>query len=290
MHDAALSPSESHAGQSVEALIAQVAAGVRAGEVIPYLGPGILACADDRAPVPVAPEAVAFELNRRAPAPGRIRSDMGAVAQYIEQRRHRKTLVSLMAQVFEARVAPTPLHQALARLEIPLIVDTWYDDAMRNALAERTDWVEIQGVARALEDSDVWFRSYGSSGEPCPIAAVGAARTLLYKPHGAAAPARNFLVADSDYVEVLTEIDIQSPIPDVVKTLRTERGFAFIGCRFHDQMLRTYARQIAKRSRGPYFVFVNEGEPTRNEIRFFAEIGAILIEAPESRLLDYLEA
>ena len=44
--------------------------------------------------------------------------------------------------------------------------------------------------------------------------------TLLYKPHGSVAPARNFLISDADYVEVLTEIDIQTPIPDAVKDRR----------------------------------------------------------------------
>ena len=76
---------------------------------------------------------------------------------------------------------------------------------------------------------------------------------MLYSPHGGVRPAKNFLVADSDYVEVLTEIDIQTPIPAAVKAARADRGFLFLGCRFDDQMLRTYARQIMKRSKGPHF-------------------------------------
>jgi hypothetical protein len=47
---------------------------------------------------------------------------------------------------------------------------------------------------------------------------------------------RNFLVSDSDYVEVLTEIDIQTPIPAVVQQRRTGRNFLFLGCRFSNQL------------------------------------------------------
>jgi hypothetical protein len=284
-----LSSSEIISGDRAEHDIAAVARGIARGDLIPYLGPGVLSAAGDGVPVPVTPEAIAIELNRLVPVPGRIRSNMWAVAQYIEQQRHRKTLVSCMTRIFSLPVAPTPLHAALAALDIPLIVDTWYDGAMRAALSCRTDWSELQGVTRALESTDIWFRAYAPSGKPCRIETAGAARTVLYKPHGAVTPAQNFLVADSDYVEVLAEIDIQNPIPSLVKQARTGRGFVFLGCRFHDQMLRSYARQIVKRSRGRHFAFVNAVELTKNELKFLAEIGATLIDAGESRLVKYLE-
>src|SRR3974377_437002 len=87
-------------------------------------------------------------------------------------------------------------------------------------------------------------------------AAAASWTTILYKPHGSIAPARNFLISDADYVEVLTEIDIQTPIPDVVKQRRTGRSFLLIGCRFHDQLLRTSARQITKRSADTHYAIV----------------------------------
>jgi hypothetical protein len=236
------------------------------GQTIPYLGPGVIA---DAAPVPVTPETLALALHTRVPAPSRIRTNMWSVAQFIEQRRHRRTLVQMMAEIFAAPVAPTPLHRALAGLQLPLIIDTWYDGAMRTALAGR-DFVEVQGVTRALETGDVWTRAYAPDGAVVADADIGKAPTLLYKPHGAVTPAQNFLVADSDYVEVLTEIDIQTPIPDLVKSIRATRGFLFVGCHFHDQMLRTFARQIMKRAPGHHVALLPDDSVTRNERRFFA--------------------
>jgi hypothetical protein len=111
---------------------------------------------------------------------------------------------------------------------------------------------------------------------------------VLYKPHGAVTPATNFLVADSDYVEVLTEIDIQTPIPELVRDVRASRGFLFIGCRFHDQMLRTFARQIMKRSAGPHVALVPDTNLTRNELRFFADCEITPLALPLSALEERL--
>jgi SIR2-like domain len=86
-------------------------------------------------------------------------------------------------------------------------------------------------------------------------------------------------VSDSDYVEVLTEIDIQTPIPQVVQQLRTERSFLFLGCRFRNQLERSFARQIMKRSSDKHWV-VLEHEPTRNEARFLAEQNIETIRMP----------
>ncbi|MEZ5900394.1 MAG: SIR2 family protein [Hyphomicrobiaceae bacterium] len=263
-----------------ETRLADIGADITAGNLIPFLGPELLGL-EEEPKVPVTPEALAMELHAKVPVGAMLRGNMWGTAQYIEQRRHRKTLVAIMADIFKTPVKPGALHLWLARQKIPLIVDTWYDGALAQAFkdAGRTDWAQIQGVTRALEQRDVWTKCYAPDGKEISPDDAMAATTLIYKPHGSVSPANNFLVADSDYVEVLTEIDIQTPLPDAVKDRRLDRGFVFIGCRFHDQMLRTYARQIAKRSGGPKFV-VLDFEPTRMEERFFAEQGIEPIVVP----------
>ncbi|WP_176085076.1 SIR2 family protein [Martelella sp. HB161492] len=250
------------------------------GAVIPYLGPGLLTFDGATAAVPAAPEAVAAALCTRQPVPSRIRTNMWSVAQYIEQRRHRKTLAAWMSEIFAATTTPTALHGYLASLRLPLIIDSWYDGTMREALiaAGADGVVNLQGVTRALEHRDIWTKAYDLAGDA--LEPDSFATTVLYEPHGSRAPAGNFLVADSDYVEVLTEIDIQTPIPDAIRRLRTERGFLFLGCRFDDQMLRTYARQIMKRSAGPHYAVMNPDTLTRNERRFLAQNGIAVIALP----------
>jgi len=112
---------------------------------------------------------------------------------------------------------------------------------------------------------------------------------VLYKPWGAHGPASNYLVSDTDYVEVLTEIDIQTPIPELVQQRRAGLGFVFLGCRFNDQLPRAFARQIMKRSKGPHFAVMPD-EPTRMEARFLEEQGIARIAMPLAEVAERLAA
>lgn len=258
---------------SEQSLLADIAAGFAAGKVVPYLGPGLFS---QGAPFPASPQELATWLSSRVTTPGRLRGNLTAVAQYIESFKHRQTLTSLLREAFTPEAAPTPVHQFLATLpRLPLVVDTWYDGAtfkalsMENARRVLGDGAEphplvcqITGVSRAAQWTD-WFRVTG-----CPaFAATEAAATILYKPHGSIYPESSFLVSDADYVEVLTEIDIQTPIPPPVQQRRTGRHFLFLGCRFTQQLDRLFARQIMKRSSDRHWAVLEE-EPTRNEARF----------------------
>ena len=62
----------------------------------------------------------------------------------------------------------------------------------------------------------------------------------------------------------------------------------FLGCRFDDQMLRIFARQIAKRSAGPHVWVAEEASLTRNERLFVEEQSMVLIDAPLSEALAAL--
>jgi hypothetical protein len=258
------------------------------GMLIPYLGPGLLALQPD-SPVPVAPEPLADFLAERVTLPHKIRRRLTAGAQFIENFKHRKSLVDLMQRAFAVAPAACALQQALAGApQIRLIVSVWYDDAMRVALAglaEQPAWGQVQGLSQS-EHFGSWFRYYAADGAPSTAEEAAGWHKLLYQPIGAHAPAANYLVSDSDYVEVLTEIDIQTPIPPLVQTLREGRHFLFLGCRFNDQLQRTFARQIIKRSSSRHWA-VLEGEITPNERRFMAEYGIEQIDMP---LTDFAAA
>ncbi|WP_027584125.1 SIR2 family protein [Bradyrhizobium sp. Ai1a-2] len=252
-----------------EAILTDVAARLRAGSIVPYLGPGVAELS--KPDVPMTPEALAAFFASKVALPRRAKGNPWASAQYIESNKHRSTLTALIAQAFAASVEPTPLHHHLASLRLPVVVDAWYDDAMRAALRKREGWGEVQGITRAGIGEDRWYRFYDAEGKEVDRAAAGSWTTVLYKPHGGLLPAANFLISDADYVEVLTEIDIQTPIPEIIKERRTGRSFLFIGCRFNDQLLRIYARQISKRSADGHYAIVEPDALSRNELRFLAE-------------------
>ncbi|WP_304011564.1 SIR2 family NAD-dependent protein deacylase [Methyloversatilis discipulorum] len=264
-------------------LPAEIEAGLRAGRVVPYLGPGMLSLVPQYA-VPGTPEALVALLTAKVSVPHKIRSRLTQAAQFIENFKHRKTVVDLMNNAFAAAPSASPLHAWLASLNLPLIVDTWYDEAMSTALHEAgVKWGEVQGLSQS-EHFGSWTGWYDRDGNPLPDRAPDWA-TLLYKPIGSTSPAGNYLVSDSDYVEVLTEIDIQTPIPQEVQALRSGRSFLFLGCRFNDQLTRSFARQIMKRSSDRHWALLPD-EPTRMEAKFLAEQNITRIALP----LDSLAA
>ncbi|MEY9240702.1 SIR2 family NAD-dependent protein deacylase [Bradyrhizobium elkanii] len=254
-----------------KAILADVAAGLRAASIVPYIGPGLAELS--RPDVPTTPEALSAFFASKVALPRRAKSNAWAAAQHIEINKHRSTVTALMAQAFARPVEPTALHDHLASLSLPVIVDTWYDGAMRGALDKRDGWGEVQGITRASIGENRWYRFYDSIGQEVDGVVAGGWATVLYKPHGGVQPAKNFLISDADYVEVLTEVDIQTPIPDIIKERRIGQSFLFIGCRFNDQLLRSYARQIIKRTAKTHYAIVDLDALSRNELRFLREQG-----------------
>jgi hypothetical protein len=251
-------------------LIQTIAQRLDAGAVIPYLGPDMLSlCANVQ--VPANPLALAESMTAKVSVPHKIRKRLTQAAQFIENFKHRKSVVHLMNEAFANSPTPSPLHLALARSGAGLWVDTWYDDTFAAALAQvgpTGSWAQVQGLSQS-EHFGHWTGDYADDGALLPELPKEVVR-LLYKPMGSHSPAGNYLVSDSDYVEVLTEIDIQTPIPAAVQAWRTGRNFLFLGCRFDDQLTRCFARQIMKRSSDQHWAVLPE-EPTRMEARFLQE-------------------
>ncbi|WP_407175761.1 SIR2 family NAD-dependent protein deacylase [Bradyrhizobium sp. STM 3562] len=269
-----------------EAILPELGRRLRTRCIIPYLGPGLAELSNPD--VPMTPEALATFFAGKVALPRRAKGNVWAAAQYIETSRHRSVLTRLMAQAFASPSEPTPLHRHLAALSLPVIVDTWYDGATCAALAKYEGWGEIQGVPRAGTGKDHWYRFYDAGGREVDWVAAQNWTTVLYKPHGAVTPARNFLISDADYVEVLTEIDIQTPIPLAVKERRTGSSFLFIGCRFNDQLLRTFARQLLKRSGRVHYAILDLNSMTRNERKFLAEQNIVPLAIALPRAIEIL--
>jgi hypothetical protein len=272
------------------ALFERLASELKKGERIPYLGPALASLQPGGAVVPDSTPALAKALSAKVAVPGRLRGNVWSSAQYIETNRHRMTLDRALEAIFSPPVQPLSLHRKLAGFDaLPLIVDAWYDAAMVKAIAGMPGRGLVQGVTKADQVRDCWNRWYDTDGQEVE-AETGAGWTqLLYKPHGSTTPRLNMLVSDADYVQVLAEIDIQTPIPDEVQKRRAGRSFLFLGCRFHDQIERNFARQIIKRS-GTGHAAVIEGELTKSESRFLAEQGISRIDLPLAQAVAGLDS
>ena len=242
------------------------------GKLIPYLGQGVLDYAGQNSALPANQMALVESLTAKSSVPARVRKNLSGAAQFIENFKHRHTVKKLMTEAFTVEAEITALHRLVAGWpNLSMIVHLWYDDVVQHALAQRSSWGIVQGVSGA-EHNGEWVRCYAPNGSQVAEEAAMQWKTLLYEPWGSVAPAQNYLVSDSDFVEVLTEIDIQTPIPAQVQSIRSGRSFLFLGCRFSTQLERQFARQILKRSSDCHWA-VFPDEPSRNEEKFFAEMG-----------------
>jgi hypothetical protein len=275
--------------QPVTELIGELVDGLKKGRIVPYLGPHVLEMIPD-VPVPATPEALVALLVAKATVPHKIRNRLTQAAQFIENFKHRKSVVSLMNEAFAAVPTPSPFHNWIAQIAPPMVVESWYDDTMIQAFKQTrpdSEWGQVQGLSQS-EHFGTWTAFYDAQGQLAESCSPDW-KTLIYRPIGGHGPAGNYLVSDTDYVEVLTEIDIQTPIPAEVQKIRSGRSFLFMGCRFNDQLTRTFARQIMKRSSDRHWAIL-PNEPTRMEARFLEENNVTRIDLPLAEVAALLSA
>jgi hypothetical protein len=275
--------------QPVTELIGELVDGLKKGRIVPYLGPHVLEMIPD-VPVPATPDALVALLVAKATVPHKIRNRLTQAAQFIENFKHRKSVVALMNEAFAAVPTPSPFHNWIARIAPPMVVESWYDDTMIQAFKQNradNEWGQVQGLSQS-EHFGTWTAFYDAQGQLAESFSPDW-KTLIYRPIGGHGPAGNYLVSDTDYVEVLTEIDIQTPIPAEVQQIRSGRSFLFMGCRFNDQLTRTFARQIMKRSSDRHWA-VLPNEPTRMEARFLEEYNVTRIDLPLAEVATLLSA
>ena len=234
------------------------------GQLIVYLGSEIY---PEPPPFPVTEAGLAALLSERVAVPGRLKGRVHEIAQYIESHKHRKTLLSLVESIFRVPPVVAPVHRLLREYPVGVVVDSWYASGSTEILVEPGS-VQISGVSRA-EYRDRWYRMDRRTEEGwVPVEDVSPTDRVLYRPFGSMAPGTELLLSDADFVEVLTEIDIQTPIPEWVQRHRSGRHFLFLGCRFDNQTSRIFARQIMKRS-GEGHVAVVSGAQSPKEKLFF---------------------
>ena len=116
-------------------MIDEIVAAFRQGAIVPYLGPGVTGLLGEKAP-PSLPEKLVVELVAGATVPHKIRNNLTAAAQYIENFKHRKTLTCLMAKAFAIDAEPSAFHAWIAAQTVP-----WNADDLAAAVpAARPAW------------------------------------------------------------------------------------------------------------------------------------------------------
>ena len=100
-------------GEKAEEALGKIAAELRTGTVIPYLGPGLTQLSQPEAPM--TPEALAAFFGTKVALPKRAKGNAWASAQHIENMKHRSTVSALMSEAFAGE------HRADAVARLPCV-------------------------------------------------------------------------------------------------------------------------------------------------------------------------
>ena len=218
---------------------------LRSGKVIPYLGPGALDGVVEKGtqnPMPADSESLILAMNDGKPMAARLMYEFPRAAMNLENKKGRKFIERFLVKTYSERQwEVSPLHQWLADLHLPYIIDINRDTQLQQAYADRPHTL-IVGIAR-IAGTDFRFRIYEFfDGEYKEItqAEVKPELPVLFKPMGSPMPEPNFIASDADYVDYITELMGGFAIPAFLKLYRKNRQYLFMGLR----MLRDTERMV----------------------------------------------
>ena len=268
----------------------QIVAGMEAGELVPYLGPGALADVTDAGtgqPLPADGEPLMLALNGGKPLPPKVMTEFPRAAMYLELKRGRPFLDGFLTKLYrDTPLAGGAVHDWLASLPLPYLVDTNRDPLLIDRFAGRPHTLVV-GVAR-ITASPNRFRVWASDGAAYREIGPGdmdLSRPVLFKPLGVPRPVPTFVASDADFVDYITELMGGFAIPAPMKPWRVGRRFVTIGVRFTRDTARMIFSDVTADAAG-LAGFAVIPDPTEKERRYCAKKGIEVVDASIDELLE----
>ena len=265
-------------------------AGICAGTVAPYLGPGVLAdvraLADGR-PMPADSESLILAMNDGKPMAPKLMYEFSRAAMNVELKRGRSTVNKFLLRTYgETHWSRAALHDWLAPLKPQYVIDINRDTQLQDSFAA-TPHTLVVGVARigGCEYRFKLFAHDGAAYREITPAAVDPSLPVLFKPMGAPRPQPNFIASDADYVDFITELMGGFAVPPTVKTMRVGKRYLFLGMRFNRDTERMVMSDLIYGAGAPAGWALIE-QPTDKEKRFLARMGVVLVTGSLASLVD----
>jgi len=215
----------------------QLLEGIRRGKIVPYLGAGALSdvvSQTDGTPIPADSDSLILAMNNGQPMAPRLMYEFPRAAMSMENKKGRNFVTRFLNQTYgEQQWTRGALHDWLATLKPHYVVDVNRDTQLLDSYAD-TEHTLIMGVARIM-GSDYRFKLFHhKDGQYQEIEqdAVNPDLPILFKPLGAPKPEANYIAADADFVDYITELMGGFAIPAFLKTYRRQKQYLFLGMRF----------------------------------------------------------
>ncbi len=263
-------------------------AGIAQGDVVPYLGPSVLADVHHQntgQPMPADSDSLILAMNDGRPMSPKLMYEFSRAAMNIELKRGRAAINRFLTKLYgDTRWSRSAVHDWLQRLRPPYVIDINRDTQLQDSYADRPHTL-IVGVAR-LGGGDLRYRLHAWDGAAySPTAQIDPNRPILFKPMGTPRPAPNFIASDADYVDYITELMGGFAIPPEIKAWRKDKRYLLLGLRLNRDTERMVLADLIFNAGTPGG-WALIAEPTDKERRFCKKLGLEIIESDHQSLIE----
>ncbi len=271
-------------------VFSEILSGLYDNSVVPYIGPGALFDATNKAtgaPMPADSNSLILAMNNGKPMAPKLMYEFPRAAMNQELKRGRNFLGQFLTKLYgETDYTRAAVHDWLAEWRPAYVIDINRDTQLQDSYADEEHTL-IVGVAR-ITANQFRFKIYhydGSDYFEIPQEQIDHRLPILFKPLGTPKPEANYIASDADYVDYITELMGGFAIPDFLKEYRKGKQYLFIGMPLNRDSERMVMSDIvygAAERKG----WVLNKNPTNKEIRYCKKIGLEIIDAGVEDLLE----
>lgn len=243
------------------------------GELIPFLGMGIFkdTKTQDGSTLPFDSDSMILSLNNGRAMSPRLMYEYSRAAMSLEQRKGRDFIVQMTNHIYASKPYDIPdTYKWLEKIKPKYIIDTNMDDSLQKIYSDVEHFL-ITGVSRIGADWDR-FLIYKYDVDNKTYTRIQKEELtsdfpILFKPMGSNKPEMNFIISDADFVDWLTEAMGGYALPPLLKDLRKDKEYLFIGVDFSKDTFRMVANEVTIGLKGGIAI-LNKEELTKKEDKF----------------------
>lgn len=264
--------------------------GIATGDIVPYLGPGVLAdvraVADGRS-IPADSDSLIIAMNDGKPMAPKLMYEFPRAAMNVELKRGRSAVTKFLNRTYgETQWTRAALHDWLAGLKPRYVIDINRDTQLQDSYAA-TPHTLVVGIARL--GGTAWrFKLFAHDGQAyreVTPETVDPALPILFKPMGTPRPQPHYIASDADYVDFITELMGGFAVPPHVKALRPGKQYLFLGMRFNRDSERMVMSDLIYGAGSSPAGWALIPDPTDKERRFLKRMGIEIVAADIDELI-----
>jgi len=272
-------------------ILATIDAGLRTGQLIPYLGPGALNGAINKASgdaIPADSESLILAMNDGKPMAPKLMYEFARAAMNQELKRGRSFVNRFLTTLYgETEWTRAATHDWIRKLSPRYVIDINRDTQLQQSYSDRKHTL-ITGTAR-IGGTDYRFRIFHYDGEQykeIDQEQVDTSLPVLFKPMGTPEPEPTYIASDADYVDYITELMGGFAIPDFIKEYRKGKQYVLLGMRLTRDTERMVLSDIIYDAGNPVgWALIPDA--TDKEKRFCARIGLEVVDADIRALIAW---